>query len=68
MGREGERQLRELRRSCPADLNNDGVVNGADLGLLLGNWGNSGTGDINGSGTVDGADLGVLLGNWGACP
>lgn len=53
---------------CPADLNNDGVVNGADLGLLLGNWGNSGTGDINGSGTVDGADLGVLLGNWGACP
>ncbi|MCA9284786.1 MAG: hypothetical protein KDA22_06210 [Phycisphaerales bacterium] len=25
--------------SCPGDLNNDGVVNGADLGLLLGAWG-----------------------------
>lgn len=25
--------------TCPADLNADGVVNGADLGLLLANWG-----------------------------
>ena len=25
--------------SCIADLNNDGVVNGADLGILLGAWG-----------------------------
>jgi hypothetical protein len=24
---------------CAADLNTDGVVNGADLGLLLGSWG-----------------------------
>lgn len=24
---------------CPADLNNDGVVNAADLALLLGTWG-----------------------------
>jgi hypothetical protein len=24
---------------CVGDLNEDGVVNGADLGLLLGNWG-----------------------------
>ncbi|MFG0256985.1 MAG: FG-GAP repeat domain-containing protein [Phycisphaerales bacterium JB043] len=28
-----------LRTSCEGDLNNDGVVNGADLGLLLGGWG-----------------------------
>jgi len=49
----------------PADLNGDGVVDGADLGLLLGAWGTSGPGDLNGDGTVDGADLGLLLGAWG---
>jgi hypothetical protein len=46
------------------DLNGDGVVNGADVGLLLANWGNPGTGDLNNSGTVDGADLGIQLSNW----
>ncbi len=47
------------------DLNGDGVVNGADLGLLLGNWGTPGpVGDLNADGTVNGADLGLLLGNW----
>ena len=50
----------------PNDLNNDGLVDGADLGILLGNWGGSGAGDIDNSGTVDGADLGILLGGWGA--
>jgi hypothetical protein len=40
------------------------VVDGADLGILLGAWG-TGAGDINGDGTTDGADLGVLLGAWG---
>lgn len=53
--------------SCaPADLNCDGAVNGADLGLLLAAWGTcSGCGaDINGDGTVDGADLGLLLAAW----
>jgi glucose/arabinose dehydrogenase len=50
----------------PNDLNNDGLVDGADLGILLGNWGGSGTGDLDNSGTVDGADLGILLGGWGA--
>ncbi|MFO0961840.1 MAG: hypothetical protein U0625_02925 [Phycisphaerales bacterium] len=53
--------------ACTGDLNNDGVVNGADLGLLLGNWGNAGIGDINNDGIVNGADLGLLLGNWGVC-
>jgi hypothetical protein len=47
------------------DLNGDGVVNGADLGLLLGAWGSTGPGDLNGDGTVSGADLGLLLGAWG---
>lgn len=52
---------------CPADLNGDGMADGADLGLLLGNWGGTGASDLNGDGTVDGADLGLLLGDWGAC-
>ncbi|MCA9284926.1 MAG: hypothetical protein KDA22_06925 [Phycisphaerales bacterium] len=55
--------------SIPGDLNGDGVVNGADLGLLLGDWGacppDACPADLNGDGTVDGADLGLLLGEWG---
>ncbi len=47
----------------PADLNGDGTVNGADLGLLLGAWGTAG-GDVDGDGDTDGADLGLLLGAW----
>jgi len=50
--------------SNPSDLNDDGVVDGADLGILLGAWGTA-AGDINGDGTTDGADLGILLGGWG---
>ncbi|MFZ9914376.1 MAG: hypothetical protein ACO3IB_03460 [Phycisphaerales bacterium] len=50
--------------SNPADLNNDGVVNGQDLAILLGAWGSSGPGDIDGNGNVDGADLAQLLGSW----
>ncbi|MFO0875682.1 MAG: hypothetical protein U0575_17185 [Phycisphaerales bacterium] len=49
----------------PWDLDGNGVVNGADLGILLGAWGTSGpTADLNGDGIVDGADLGILLGAW----
>lgn len=47
-----------------ADLNGDGHVDGADLGLLLAAWGSSGPGDVNGDGVVDGADLGQLLAAW----
>ncbi len=53
--------------SCHADLNHDGTVNGADIGLMLGGWGGP-SGDINGDGTTTGADIGALLGAWGACP
>ena len=48
----------------PADLNNDGAVNAADLAALLNNWGGSGVGDIDNSGTVNGADLAALLSAW----
>jgi hypothetical protein len=46
------------------DLNHDGKVNGADLGMLLANWGNAGVGDLDGNGSVSGADLGILLTHW----
>ncbi len=51
--------------SNPADLDGNGVVNAADLALLLGNWGGTGTGDVNDDGTVDATDLAELLGAWG---
>ena len=48
----------------PADLNGDNAVNGADLGLLLANWGQPGLGDLNGDDVVGGADLGLMLAAW----
>ena len=54
---------------CPADLDGNGVVGGADLGRLLGAWGpcTDCPADINGDGLVSGTDLGAMLGAWGAC-
>ncbi len=55
--------------ACPADLNHDGIVNGADLGMLLAAWGSAdATADLDGNGNVNGADLGMLLAGWGPCP
>ncbi|MEE2682070.1 MAG: M12 family metallo-peptidase [Planctomycetota bacterium] len=51
---------------CPADFNFDEIVNGIDLGVLLGAWGSSER-DLTGDETVDGADIAVLLGQWGFC-
>ena len=55
---------------CPADLTGDGNVDGGDLGLLLGDWGQGAKSiaDLDGNGLVDGGDLGLMLGSWGACP
>jgi len=53
--------------ACPADLDGNGVVDGGDLGLLLGQWGTDGSADFDGNGVVNGADLGILLGAWGPC-
>jgi len=54
----------------PGDLNEDGVVDGADLLLLLAAWGecddpNDCPADLNDDGSIDGADLLILLSNWG---
>jgi hypothetical protein len=48
------------------DLVPDCIIDGADLGELLGAWGpcNGCAADLNDDGTVDGADLAILLGAW----
>ena len=54
---------------CLADIFVDGQVNGADLGIVLSQWG-QGAGaaaDIDRDGTVNGADLAAVLGTWGPC-
>ena len=47
----------------PADLNGDGVVNGADLTTILSCW-SAACADINGDGITDGQDMTVVLSNW----
>lgn len=62
----GVAQITGAARSLlPADLSADGVVDGADVGLLLGAWGRPDA-DLNADGVTDGADLGLLLSAWGA--
>jgi len=60
-------QTCQVDEGDPADLNGDGVVDGNDLGTLLGQWGPCAgcAADFNGDGVVDGNDLGTLLGQWG---
>jgi CxxC motif-containing protein (DUF1111 family) len=56
--------------ACPGDFNENGVVDGGDLGLMLVAWGSC-TGcpeDLNADGNVNGADLGLMLVAWGVCP
>ena len=45
------------------DLNGDGVVNAADMAILLNGWGTP-AGDLNGDGTTDSLDLAILLNSW----
>ncbi len=52
-----------------SDLNMDGAVDTADLGLLIADFGQTGSGllaDINSDGIVDTADLGLLIGVFGS--
>jgi formylglycine-generating enzyme required for sulfatase activity len=58
---------------CIGNLNNDGAVDGTDLGVMLAAWGSCPDegpcpSDLTADGFVDGDDLGVLLGGWGICP
>lgn len=55
---------------CIADLNHDGLVNGADIGLLIASWGPcvGCQADLTGDNMVNGADVGLFLSMWGPCP
>jgi formylglycine-generating enzyme required for sulfatase activity len=52
---------------CDADLDHDGIVAGADLAIVLGDWGpcKGCQGDVTNNGTVDGIDLAFVLTLWG---
>ena len=55
----------------PGDLDHDGDVDQADLGILLADWGCTSdcVGDLDGDDDTDQSDLGVLLAHWGeGCP
>ena len=44
----------------------DEFIDGADLAILLANWGSSNPcTDFTGDGVTDGADLAILLASWG---
>ena len=51
----------------PADLNSSGAVDGADLAILLSQWGAGAASpaDLTDDGVVNGGDRAVLLGDWG---
>lgn len=55
---------------CAGDFTDDGVVDGADFGVMLATWGACAgcPADLNGDGEVTGADVGLLLTMWGVCP
>jgi len=61
----------EIPNCTSADLFRDFNVNGADLGIMLSQWGETTSftvSDLNRDGSVDGIDLGLLLAFWGPCP
>ena len=63
----GNTVIDECPEECPGDFNDDGSVDGGDLGFLLAAWGGPDA-DINGDGDTDGGDLGLFLSLWGSCP
>ncbi len=65
--------VQEGTNNCPEDLDSTGLIDLADLQLLLGNYGQSGLsatdGDFDGDGDVDLNDLQQLLAVYGqSCP
>ena len=65
-----EAWIARLPDLCPADLNDDTVVNVPDLLALLAAWGTNpgGPPDFDGDGVVAVPDLLTLLAAWGPCP
>jgi hypothetical protein len=64
--------LIEITASCTGDLDGNGIVDFADLLILLSAWGNcpddTCPADLDESGAVDFSDLLILLNVWGRCP
>ena len=58
----GETCTAPCNPDCREDFNDDGVKDGADLGVLLASWGLKGCTDLDRNGATDGADLGLFLG------
>lgn len=53
---------------CIADFDRDGDVTGADMSMLLLNWGPGRAYDIDEDDWVSGSDLAIVLLEWGPCP
>ncbi len=59
-------QIIQCAPGLPADINGDGVVDTADLGILIAFFGSTNPqADLNGDGVVDTADLGILIASFG---
>lgn len=54
----------DLGSLIPGDLNNDGIINNADLAISYDQWFGPGTADFNKDGVVNGADYWTLLTNF----
>jgi formylglycine-generating enzyme required for sulfatase activity len=63
--------VRPAAAQCPGDITGNGVVDGADLALVLAAWGSDGSdepgSDINTDGLVNGADLAFVIAAFGPC-
>ncbi|MCB9847870.1 MAG: hypothetical protein H6814_05595 [Phycisphaeraceae bacterium] len=55
-----------IGESLPGDLNGDGLVDTADLGILIAQFGGPGTADLDGDGVVSTADLALLIASFNA--
>ncbi len=56
---------------CPADVNDDGVVNVSDLLSVINHWGTCPgpcPSDVDGNGVVNVSDLLRVINDWGSCP
>ena len=64
-----DRVLCEDGPVCGGDFDDNGVVNGNDLAVVLAGWGTSNpAGDTNNDGVINGVDLATVLASWGVCP
>lgn len=66
----GERLAADVLGHVPEDLNRDGLVDAADLGMLIAQYGMHGASrsDLNGDRMVTAADIGILLASFGVDP